>query len=148
MSLFGSNEVAFVTGAASGIGRATALQFVADGIRQIALLDVSDEGSKETAKLLSGKGGDVKAIVIVADVSSSEDVDRAIAETVATFGRIDYCVNSAGTGGQFAPITEQEEETLDRTLAINVKGIWLCERAQIAQMLKQDLRPLKLVSHF
>ncbi|KAJ4299358.1 hypothetical protein N0V90_004603 [Kalmusia sp. IMI 367209] len=142
MALFGSKEVAFVTGAASGIGRSTVLQFVADGIRQIALLDVSEEGLKETTKLLSEKNPETKTVTITADVSSSKDVDRAIAETVAAFGRIDYCVNSAGTGGLFAPITEQKEETLDKTLAINVKGIWLCERAQIAQMLKQELRPL------
>lgn len=135
--------MAFVTGAASGIGRATALQFVADGIRQIALLDLSKERCEETAKMLAEKSKDVKAITVVADVSISNDVDRAIAATIAAFGRIDYCVNSAGTGGEFAPIAEQREEVLDKTLAINVKGIWLCERAQITQMLKQELRSLK-----
>lgn len=132
-----------MTGAASGIGRATALQFVADGIRQIALIDISEEGLKETASVISVKHGDAKAITVVTDVSKADDVDHAVAEAVKAFGRIDYCVNSAGTGGLFGPITEQKEETLDKTLSINVKGIWLCERAQIAQMLKQDLRPLK-----
>lgn len=132
-----------MTGAASGIGRATALQFVTDGIRQIALIDISEEGLKETASLISAKHDEAKAVTVLADVSKADDVDRAVAETVSAFGRIDYCVNSAGTGGLFGPITEQKEETLDKTLSINVKGIWLCERAQIAQMLKQNLRPLK-----
>jgi NAD(P)-dependent dehydrogenase (short-subunit alcohol dehydrogenase family) len=132
-----------VTGAASGIGRATALQFIADGIRKIALIDISEESLKETADMITSKTGDAEAVTVVADVSKSDDVDRAVAETVKAFGRIDYCVNSAGTGGLFGPITEQKEETLDRTLNVNVKGIWLCERAQIAQMLKQDLRKLK-----
>lgn len=132
-----------MTGAASGIGRATALQFVADGICQVALIDISEEGLKETATLATGKNGDAKVITVIADVSRADDVDRAVTETVKAFGRIDYSVNSAGTGGLFGPITEQKEETLDKTLSINVKGIWLCERAQIAQMLKQDLRPLK-----
>ncbi|KAJ4368560.1 hypothetical protein N0V86_009466 [Didymella sp. IMI 355093] len=142
MALFKSTEVAFVTGAASGIGRATALQFIADGIRKIALIDISEESLKETANMITSKTGDAEAVTVVADVSKADDVDRAVAETVKAFGRIDYCVNSAGTGGLFGPITEQKEETLDRTLNVNVKGIWLCERAQIAQMLKQDLRQL------
>jgi NAD(P)-dependent dehydrogenase (short-subunit alcohol dehydrogenase family) len=98
---------------------------------------------KETAALISVKHAEAKIISVKVDVSVAEDIDRAIVETVGAFGRIDYCVNSAGTGGLFGPITEQKEETLDKTLNINVKGIWLCERAQITQFLKQDLRPLK-----
>lgn len=136
-------RIAFVTGAASGIGRATELQFVADGICQIALIDISESGLEETATLITSKNGTAKAVTVIADVSKANDVNRAVAETIRAFGRIDYCVNSAGTGGLFGPITEQKEETLDQTLSVNVKGIWLCERAQIAQMLKQDLRPLK-----
>ncbi|KAF9690532.1 hypothetical protein EKO04_011278 [Ascochyta lentis] len=142
MSLFGPNEVAFVTGAASGIGRATALQFVTDGICQIVLLDISEDGLKESADLIDIRQNEAKVLTVTADVSVADDVERPITEAVRAFGRIDYCVNSAGTGGLFGPITEQKEETLGKTLNVNVKGIWLCERAQIAQMLKQDLRPL------
>lgn len=119
------------------------MQFVADGIRQVSLMDLSDEGLKETTSLILSKNSETKITSIAGDVSVAEDVDRAIATTVGAFGRIDYCVNSAGTGGLFGPILDQKEETLDKTLNINVKGIWLCERAQLGQMLKQDLRPLK-----
>ncbi|KAL1603117.1 hypothetical protein SLS59_004775 [Nothophoma quercina] len=143
MSLFGPAEVAFVTGAASGIGRATALQFVADGIRQIFFVDISMKGLDETVALIETKFRETKVEWTTADVSIATNVDYVVSEPVKAFGRIDYCVNSAGTGGPFGRITEQDERTLDKTFNINVKGIWLCERAQIAQMLKQDLRLLK-----
>lgn len=132
-----------MTRAASSIGRATALQFVADGTWQITLINISGEGLKDTASLIVAKISDAKTATFVTDISKADDVERAVAGTVSAFGRIDFCVNSAGTGGLFVPITEQQEETLDKTLNINVKGIWPCERAQIAQMLKQDLRPLQ-----
>jgi NAD(P)-dependent dehydrogenase (short-subunit alcohol dehydrogenase family) len=85
---------------------------------------------------------EVKAIAVTADVSEAPDVESAIAETVNAFGHIDYCVRSVRTRALFRPIIEQKEETLDCTLSANVKGIWLCERAQIAQILKEGLRSL------
>ena len=135
--------MAFVTGAASSIGRATALQFVADGIRQIFLVDISMKGLDETVALIETKFRETKVEWTTADVSIATNVDYVVSEAVKAFGRIDYCVNFAGTGGSFGRITEQDERTLDKTFNIHVKGIWLCERAQIAQMLKQDLRPFK-----
>jgi NAD(P)-dependent dehydrogenase (short-subunit alcohol dehydrogenase family) len=106
-------------------------------------MDVNAEGLEETSALISKKNAEAKVKTITASVSDAEDVSRAIAETVSAFGRIDYCVNSAGSGGLFGRTTDQEEETLERTLSINAKGIWLCERAQLKQMLMQELRPLK-----
>lgn len=113
--------VALVTGAASGIGRATAERFLADGWRVVAA-DLNAAAGKELAAGLSGTG---ELEFIKTDVSSEEDVAAAVARATETFGRIDCVFNNAGIGGAFGPITELEAEDWDHTFAVLVRAVFL-----------------------
>lgn len=119
-------KVALVTGAASGIGRAAALRFAAEGA-QVALLDVDDDGLQQTLDAIKASGGE--GLVLAADVSRSGETARCAAAAVDRFGGLDCCFNNAGVLGAVAPIADYPEETFDRVLAINVKGCWLGMRA-------------------
>lgn len=124
-------RTALVTGAGSGIGRATALAFVRAGAnvvlagrRRAALDAVADE--------VSALGG--HALVRPADVSDHGQVADLVEKTVATFGRLDAAFNNAGIEGAFAPIAELAPSDFDATIAINLKGAWLCCKQEIAAM--------------
>jgi NAD(P)-dependent dehydrogenase (short-subunit alcohol dehydrogenase family) len=129
-----ANSVALVTGGAAGIGKAAALAFSAQGAK-VALCDVKTERGEDLAHTITKSGG--RAIFIQADVSKPADVERMIGLTVKTFGRLDHAFNNAGIEGNLATTAECTEENFDRTIAINLKGIWLCMRAEIQQMLRQ-----------
>src|SRR3954470_309624 len=88
-----AGKVAFVTGGASGIGRAAALAFAEAGA-SVAVADVSDEGNRETARLIEARGG--RALAVRWDVSRGEDVRAALAKVAETFGRLDFAFNNAG----------------------------------------------------
>ena len=117
-------RVALVTGAASGIGRSSALAFAEDGAR-VVVADVLDEQGRETVDRIEAVGGE--AIYIPADVSRRDDVERLVRTTVETFGRLDCAHNNAGIEGT-APVGTEfhtyPEETWDRVLSINLKGVW------------------------
>ncbi|MCS6924539.1 MAG: SDR family oxidoreductase [Candidatus Binatia bacterium] len=127
-------KVALVTGGASGIGRATALAFAREGAK-VVVSDVVSSGGEETVALIRGAGGD--ALFVKADVAQPAEVNALISQVVATYGRLDCAFNNAGIEGVMASTVECTEENWDRTLAINLKGVWLCMKAEIAQMLKQ-----------
>jgi NAD(P)-dependent dehydrogenase (short-subunit alcohol dehydrogenase family) len=130
-----NDQVALVTGAASGIGRATALAFAQSGAK-VVLADISVEGGESAAAEIKKQTG-VPTSFVKCDVSKSADVERMVRHAVERFGRIDYAFNNAGTEGIQAATAECSEENFDRTVAIDLKGTWLCMKYEIPQMLKQ-----------
>ena len=133
-SLRFTGKVALVTGAASGIGRAAALAFAAEGAR-VAVLDRSEDALRGTADALVKAGGEVLAIAC--DVSRPQEVEAALARVVERFGRLDCAFNNAGVENKAAPLHEIEIEEWDRILDINLRGTFLCMKHEIAQMLRQ-----------
>jgi NAD(P)-dependent dehydrogenase (short-subunit alcohol dehydrogenase family) len=127
-------KVALITGAGSGIGRATSRIFAREGAR-LVLADVVDDGGKQTLAIVRDLGGD--AIFIKADVSKSSDVNAAVAKAVETYGRLDCAFNNAGIEGEGGMTHQCAEENWNRVIAINLTGVWLCMKAEIDQMLKQ-----------
>lgn len=129
-----SGKIALVTGAAAGIGRATALAFAAEGAK-VMVSDVDAEGGAETVALIREAGGD--AGFVRADVSVPADVEALVKATVETFGRLDCACNNAGIEGLVVPLVEQPLDNFERIMAVNVRGTFLCLQAEIAQMLRQ-----------
>jgi NAD(P)-dependent dehydrogenase (short-subunit alcohol dehydrogenase family) len=128
------NKVALITGAGSGIGRATAKIFAREGAR-LALVDVVENGGHETLQMVKQLGAD--AAFIRADVSKSAEVNAAVDGAVAKYGRLDCAFNNAGIGGAGRLTHEYGEEEWNRVISINLTGVWLCMKAEITQMLKQ-----------
>lgn len=127
-------KVGIVTGGTSGIGRDTAILFAKAGAKVVVAGRREVEG-KETIELIRGAGGE--GLFVKTDVSHGPEVEALVRKTVERFGRLDVAVNNAGIEGNWVPIAEQSEEDFDRTIAINVKGVWLCLKYEIRQMLTQ-----------
>jgi NAD(P)-dependent dehydrogenase (short-subunit alcohol dehydrogenase family) len=127
-------KIALVTGGGSGIGRATALALAREGAK-IMIADYAREGGDRTVKLIKEKGGD--ASFVHADVSVTAQVEMMVNKTLETYGRIDIAFNNAGIEGKVANTILCSEEIFDQTIAINLKGVWLCMKYEIPQMLKQ-----------
>jgi NAD(P)-dependent dehydrogenase (short-subunit alcohol dehydrogenase family) len=121
------DKVAIVTGAGSGIGRATALGFAAEGAR-VVLVDRNEAGGAATLGLVAGAGGE--AHLVVADVSRGADAERIVAETVRVYGRLDALVNNAAVMVPKA-VPELSEEEWDSVLGVNLKGVFLCSKQAI-----------------
>jgi len=111
---------AVVTGAGSGVGRATAIAFAARGAR-IVVADCDEKGGAETAREIVDRGGE--GVFVPTDVACEADVERATERALAFSGRLDVFVNNAGVLGAWVPIAEQSAATVDRVLAVNVKGV-------------------------
>jgi NAD(P)-dependent dehydrogenase (short-subunit alcohol dehydrogenase family) len=127
-------KVAFVTGAASGIGRAAALAFARAGAG-VVVADVADEGNRQTARSIEDSGG--RALAVRCDVTRSEQVKAALDQAVGAFGRLDVAFNNAGAEQEIKPAAETTEEEWDRILAINLRGVFLCLKHEIPLMLEQ-----------
>lgn len=128
-------KVAFVTGAGSGIGRATALAFAREGASVVAA-DVSEQANQETAKLIEQEGG--RAMAVTCDVTKASDVETALAKTVETFGRLDYAFNNAGIEPRKPAATaDYDEDEWNRIIDINLRGVFLCMKHEIPLILKQ-----------
>lgn len=125
------NKVALVTGGSFGIGRATAIAFAKRGAKVIVADLIKDE---ETIKLIESIGGDAK--FIICDVSRISDVKNMVDKTIEIYGRLDFAFNNAGIEGTQAPTHECSEENWDKTININLKGIWLSMKMEIPIMLK------------
>ena len=129
------NKVALVTGAASGIGRASSLILAREGAKMV-VSDIDASGAEETLSLIKERGGD--GVFVHADVSKSNDVQELISRAVSTYGRLDCAYNNAGIEGYMSGrLHEYPEEAWDRLVDINIKGVWLCLKYEIPQMLEQ-----------
>jgi NAD(P)-dependent dehydrogenase (short-subunit alcohol dehydrogenase family) len=130
-----AGKVAFVTGAANGIGRAAALAFAREGA-SVALADVSERGNHETARMIEDLGG--RALAVKCDVTQLQDVKAALARTVESFGRLDFAFNNAGIEpSKPAPTAEYEEAEWDRIIDVNLRGVFLCMKHEIPLILDQ-----------
>ena len=127
-----SGKVAIVTGGSSGIGRATAIAFAREGAKVVVASRREKEG-QETVKQVQPAGSE--GFFIKTDVSKETDVSAMVEKTIATYGHLDYAFNNAGIEQIPTPLVEQTEETFDQVMDINVKGVWLCMKHQIPQML-------------
>jgi len=129
-----AGKVALVTGAGSGIGRATALAFAREGAK-VVVSDVLVGSGEETVRLIKSAGGE--ATFIQADVAQSSAVEALIQRTVATYGRLDCAHNNAGVEGQAARIADDTDDNWSRVIAVNLTGVRLCLKYEIRQMLTQ-----------
>ena len=130
---------ALITGGGGGIGRATALVFAREGAR-VAVADYAAETAAETVGLINANGG--QAITLTGDVSRANDVRTMLDDTIVAFGRLDCAFNNAGIAGWHVEAAGKKtadwsEEAFDRMIEVNLKGVWLCMRAEIRQMLTQ-----------
>jgi len=126
-----SGKVAIVTGAGTGIGRATAILFSQEDAK-LVLVGRKTESLNETLSKLKERNG----LIVQADVSKAEDAMRIISETIHAFGKLDILVNNAGVEAPYKPVTDLTEEEWDYVLDINLKGVFLCSKYAIPEMRK------------
>src|SRR5437016_5962112 len=130
-----TGKVVFVTGAASGIGRAAALAFAHEGA-SVVVADVSEQGNQQTARMIEAQGG--RALAVRCDVTRAADVKAALDKTVEAFGRLDFAFNNAGIEPRKpAPTAEYEEEEWNRIIDTNLRSVFLCMKHEIPLILKQ-----------
>lgn len=123
-----------VTGSSGGIGRATAIAFAEEGAR-VALADVKEAENAETLEMITSMGG--TAIALNVDVSDEAQVRQMVATTVEQFGGLDIAVNNAGIFQPAKPLHEQDNATFEKVIGVNLQGVWLCMKYQIAAMLSR-----------
>ncbi|RLA44928.1 MAG: short chain dehydrogenase [Gammaproteobacteria bacterium] len=134
MSGLVKGKVALVTGAGSGIGRASALAFVREGAK-VLVADVNDTAGEETVKLIEQAGGE--AVYQHCDISKEADVEAMVAKVVQAFGRLDCAYNNAGAPGEGFSIVDDTVENFDFNYAVNLKGAWLSMKHTARQMIAQ-----------
>jgi NAD(P)-dependent dehydrogenase (short-subunit alcohol dehydrogenase family) len=127
-------KVAIITGGTSGIGRDTAILFAQNGAKVVISGRREKEGNDCIAEIRKAGG---EAIFVKGDVSKTADVQKLVQTTVEKYGRLDVAFNNAGIEGTWVSIVEQDEADWDRVIDINLKGVWLCLKYEIQQMLKQ-----------
>jgi NAD(P)-dependent dehydrogenase (short-subunit alcohol dehydrogenase family) len=127
-------KTAFVTGAGSGIGRATALAFAREGA-SVMVVGQKAESIQETVRLIEAAGG--RAQASVCDVSQEADVIAAIDKTIEAFGRLDFAFNNAGIEQPNIPLADLPVDVFDKLIAVNLRGVFLCMKYQIPHLLEQ-----------
>ena len=134
MSFSFANKVALVTGAASGMGLATAKAFAQAGAA-VVLADVNGDAARAAAEALVAEG--YKAIGIHCDVANMDEVEAMVNETVATFGRLDVAFNNAGVQSPVAETADADAKDYDFVMGVNLRGVWNCMKFELQQMRKQ-----------
>src|SRR5579872_1577914 len=134
MEISFEGQVALVTGAASGLGLATAIAFAESGA-SVVLADVNEKQVQEAAKKLADKGR--KAVGVRCDVSNDADVETMVKKTVATFGRLDAAYNNAGIQNVLADTADSPRDDYDRVMGVNLRGVWSCMKFELQVMRKQ-----------
>lgn len=134
-----AGKTALISGAARGIGRATAVLFAREGAR-VAVADLNADGAKDTVAEINRAGG--QAIAVNVEITKPDQVDAMVKRTVDAFGRLDCAFNNAGiagyqVGSKGQKTHEWSEDAFDRMIAVNLKGVWLAMRAEISVMLAQ-----------
>lgn len=132
MKLSFNDKVAIVTGASSGIGRATAIAFAQAGAKVVVAARRIQEG-EETVRLSKDAGSD--AVFVQTDVTKVTDIENLVNKTLDTYGRLDFACNNAGFG-KTVPLTQRSEEEWDGEIDVNLKSVWFCLKYQIPAMLK------------
>ena len=130
---------ALITGGGGGIGRATALAFAREGAR-VAVADANEAAAQETVALLNRGGG--QAMTLTGDVTDAKAVETSVQSVVAAYGRLDCAFNNAGiagfqVGATGAKTADWSEAAFDRMIAVNLKGVWLCMKHELTQMVAQ-----------
>ncbi len=129
-------KVALVTGGSSGIGRAAARLFAQRGARVVIAARGVERGEEAAHEIVEAGG---EAVFVRADVGNAADVEHLVARTVEVYGRLDYGFNNAAVAkGAFALTADFDEEEFDEVMGVNLKGVWLCMKHEIRQMLAQD----------
>ena len=128
------DKVALVTGAASGLGFATAKAFAEAGA-SVVLADWDEKTVDSAAEELAARGH--KTLAVLCDVSDDNQVEAMVKKTVSTFGRLDAAYNNAGVQNILAEAADQTREDFDRVMAINLRGVWSCMKYELQQMRKQ-----------
>ncbi|MCA9954974.1 MAG: SDR family oxidoreductase [Anaerolineales bacterium] len=127
-------KIALITGGSSGIGRETAVLFAQHGAK-LAIADLNPDGGQETVQMVQDAGG--TAVFIQTDVSQAAQVENLINEVVREYGRLDIAFNNAGIDGIPVRTADGSEDEYDRIMAVNAKGVWLCLKYELQQMLLQ-----------
>ena len=135
MNISFENKVALVTGAASGLGLATAKAFAESGAA-VVLADWNENAVRSAAEELAAKGH--KTLAIQCDVADDAQVEAMVDQTVATFGRLDAAYNNAGVQNTVAEAADATRDDFDRVMSINLRGVWSCMKFELRQMLKQE----------
>jgi NAD(P)-dependent dehydrogenase (short-subunit alcohol dehydrogenase family) len=128
------DKVVLVTGASSGIGRASAVAFAKEGAK-VVLASRGEEGSLETLRMVEDCGGE--GIFVKTDVSIARDVENLVQKTLETYGQLDCAFNNAGVSGPVGPLFQIEEQDFEHVLDVNLKGVWLCMKYELPAMLER-----------
>jgi len=127
-------KVGLITGAGSGIGRAGALAYAQQGAK-VVVSDIDADGGNETVEMVKAAGSD--AVYQHCDVAKAADAEAAVAKAVEAFGKLDIAFNNAGLAGEFARLADSSEANFDLNYNVNLKGVFLCMKYELLQMLKQ-----------
>lgn len=134
MNISFENKVALVTGAASGLGLATAKAFAEAGA-SVVLADWDEKEVQAAAKGLADQGH--KTLAVRCDVSDDAQVEAMVSQTVSTFGKLDAAYNNAGVQGVLAETADSPRDDYDRVMGVNLRGVWSCMKFELRQMRKQ-----------